>query len=53
MGAVIELNGLHANLCVADRDRAKQFKRMRKVNMKARKKKLPARQRRQLKNKDV
>lgn len=39
MGAVIELNGLHANLCVADRDRAKQFKRMRKANMKARKKK--------------
>lgn len=39
MGAVIELNGLHANLCVADRDGAKQFKRMRKANIKARKKK--------------
>ena len=49
MGAVIELSTLHAILCVADLDRAKQFKRMRKVNMKARKKKLPARQRRQLK----
>lgn len=39
MGAVIELSTLHAILCVADRNRAKQFKRMRKANMKDRKKK--------------
>lgn len=39
MGAVIELSTLHANLCVANLDRAKQFKRMRKANMKARKRK--------------
>lgn len=38
MGAVIELSTLHAILCVADRDRAKQFRRVRKANMKARKK---------------
>lgn len=39
MGAVIELSSLHAFLCIRDKQRAKQFKRMRKVNMKARKKK--------------
>lgn len=50
---IIQLETFRSFLCVADRDRAKQFKRMRKVNMKARKKKLPARQRRQLKNKNV
>ena len=38
-GNVIELSTLHATLCVADRDRAKQFRRVRKANMKARKKK--------------
>ena len=39
MGNVIELSTLHAILCVADRDRAKQFRRVRKANMKARKRK--------------
>lgn len=38
MGNVIELSTLHANLCVADQNRAKQFRRVRKANMKARKK---------------
>ena len=36
---IIQLETFRSFLCVADRDRAKQFKRMRKVNMKARKKK--------------
>lgn len=39
MATVIELSSLHAFLCTRDKQRAKQFKRMRKANMKARKKK--------------
>ena len=38
MGNVIELSTLHAILCVADQNRAKQFRRVRKANMKAKKK---------------
>lgn len=39
MGAVIELSSLHAFLCIRDKQRAKQFRRMRKANLRARKKK--------------
>lgn len=39
MGALIELSTLNAILCVADKERAKQFKRMRRANLRARKKK--------------
>lgn len=39
MGAVIELSSLHAFLCIRDKQRAKQFKRMRRANLRARKKK--------------
>lgn len=39
MGNVIELSTLHAILCVADQNRAKQFRRVRKANMKAKKEK--------------
>ena len=37
MGAVIELSSLHAFLCTRDKQRAKQFKRMRRANLRARK----------------
>lgn len=36
---IIQLETFRSFLCVADKERAKQFRRMRKANMKARKKK--------------
>lgn len=39
MRMIIELSSLHAFLCTRDKQRAKQFKRMRRANLRARKKK--------------
>ncbi len=36
MTSIITLNQLQAFICMRDKDRAKQFRRMRKANMKAR-----------------
>lgn len=37
MGTIIAVEALHAFLCVRDRSRAKQFWRMRRANLKAKK----------------